>query len=101
MLLGLQGRYEVKSNRESGYGRYDVILIPLDPKELGIVLEFKKIGPFDSSTLEEGIASAFKQIEDKHYHQELQDRNVCRILYLGLAFKGKQVLIRSKRRPEG
>lgn len=96
MLLGLQGRYEVKSNRESGYGRYDVLLIPLDPKELGIVLEFKKIGPFDPSTLEEGIASAFKQIEDKHYHQELQDRNIHRILYLGLAFKGKQVLIRSK-----
>lgn len=96
MLLGLQGRYEVKSNRESGYGRYDVVLIPFDPKDLGIILEFKKIGPFDSSTLEEGIASAFKQIEDKHYAQELQNRNVHRILYLGLAFKGKQVLIRSK-----
>lgn len=100
MLLGLKGRYEVKSNRESGYGRYDVLLIPLDPKDLGIVLEFKKIGPFDTSTLEEGIESAFKQIEDKHYASELQDRNIHRILYMGLAFKGKQVLIRSKY-PEG
>lgn len=96
MLLGLRGRYEVKSNRESGYGRYDVLLIPLDPKDLGIVLEFKKIGPFDSSTLEEGIASAFKQIEEKHYDQELRDRNIHRVLYVALSFKGKQVLIRSK-----
>lgn len=96
MLLGLKGRYEVKSNRESGYGRYDVLLIPLDPKDLGIILEFKKIGPFDSSTLEEGIVSAFKQMEDKHYAQELYDRNIRRILYLALSFKGKQVLIRSK-----
>lgn len=96
MLLGLRNRYEVKSNRESGYGRYDVILIPLDSKDLGIILEFKKIGPFDSSTLEEGIVSAFNQIEQKCYAQDLHDRNIKRILYLALAFKGKQVLIRSK-----
>lgn len=96
MLLGLKDRYEVKSNRESGYGRYDVLLIPLDPKDLGIILEFKKIGPFDPSTLEEGVVSALKQIEEKRYAQELHDRHIPRILYLGLAFKGKQVLIRSK-----
>lgn len=97
LLLGLRGRYEVKSNRESGYGRYDVMLIPVNPKELGIILEFKKIGPFDSSTLEEGVASALKQIEDKCYAQELLDRNIPNILYLGLAFKGKQVLIRGSK----
>jgi Predicted AAA-ATPase/PD-(D/E)XK nuclease superfamily len=96
LLLGLRGRYEVKSNRESGYGRYDVMLIPNDPKDLGIIMEFKKIGPFDKSTLEEGVVGALKQIEEKHYVQEMQDRNVRRILYLGLAFKGKQVLIREQ-----
>lgn len=96
MLLGLRNRYEVKSNRESGYGRYDVMLIPNNPKDLGIIMEFKKIGPFDSSTLEQAVASALKQVEERHYEQELLDRKISRILYLGLAFKGKQVLIRSK-----
>ena len=100
MLLGLRGRYEVKSNRESGYGRYDVMLIPTNPNDLGIIMEFKKIGPFDSSTLEEAVALALKQIEEKCYAQEMLDRNIRRILYLGLAFKGKQVLIRSKRTPD-
>lgn len=96
MLLGLRDRYEVKSNRESGYGRYDVMLIPNNPEDLGIVMEFKKIGPFDTSSLEEGVAAALKQIEEKHYAQELLDRGIRRILYLGLAFKGKRVLIQSK-----
>lgn len=96
MLLGLSGRYEVKSNRESGYGRYDVMLIPKNTKELGIIMEFKKIGPFEQSDLESAAASALKQIEEKKYAQELLDRGVKRILYLALAFEGKKVLIRSK-----
>ena len=67
MLIGLKDRYVVKSNRESGYGRYDVMLIPKDPKELGIILEFKKVGRFEETDLETAVASALKQIEDKHY----------------------------------
>ncbi len=43
MLIGLKYRYEVKSNRESGYGRYDVMLIPKNPQDLGVVFEFKKV----------------------------------------------------------
>ena len=96
MLIGLSDRYEVKSNRESGLGRYDVMLIPKDPSHLGIIMEFKKIGRFEKSTLEAAVESALKQIEDKHYAQELIDRGVKRILYLGFAFQGKEVLIRSK-----
>jgi hypothetical protein len=96
LLLGLRGRYEVKSNRESGYGRYDVMLIPAKSDDLGIVMEFKKIGRFEQTTLENAVASALKQIEDRHYDQELLDRGVSRILHLGLAFEGKRVLIRSR-----
>ncbi len=96
MLLGLSPQYEVKSNRESGYGRYDVMLIPRNPNDLGVVLEFKKIGPFEQIDLEGAVASALKQIEDKRYAQELLDRGVSRILHLALAFQGKQVLIRAK-----
>lgn len=96
MVIGLKGRYEVKSNRESGLGRYDVMLIPKNPEELGIIMEFKKIGRFEKSDLETAVTSALKQIEERHYAQELLDRGISRILYLGLAFEGKQVLIRSK-----
>ncbi|MBA4146385.1 MAG: hypothetical protein C0523_11510 [Cytophaga sp.] len=99
ILIGLKDHYEVKSNRESGLGRYDVMLIPKNTKDLGIVMEFKKIGLFEKTNLETAVNSALKQIEDKHYAQELLDRGVSRILYLGLAFEGKQVLIRSKFRP--
>ena len=63
---------------------------------LGIIMEFKKIGRFEKIHLEKAVASALKQIEDKGYSQELLDRGVKRILYLGFAFEGKHVLIRSK-----
>ena len=96
MLVGLKGAYEIKSNRESGLGRYDVILIPKDPNALGIIMEFKKISPFNKTDLETAVISALKQIEEKEYAHELLDRGVTRILYLGFAFEAKKVLIRSK-----
>ncbi len=96
MLVGLKDAYEVKSNRESGLGRYDVMLIPANTHDLGIIMEFKKVGRFEELELEAAAVSALKQIEEKQYAQELLDRGVRRILSLGFAFKGKQVLIRSK-----
>jgi hypothetical protein len=96
MLIGLKDRYEVKSNRESGLGRYDVMLVPKNPSDLGIILEFKKVGRFEKTDLETAVISALKQIDDKHYVQELLDRGIKRILKLGLAFEGKRMLIRAK-----
>jgi hypothetical protein len=96
MLIGLKDTYEVKSNRESGYGRYDVMLIPKNSQQLGIIMEFKKIDRFEKSDLETAVESAMKQIEERHYAQELLDREVSRILYIAFAFKGKEVLLRSK-----
>lgn len=96
MLVGLRNRYEVKSNRESGYGRYDVMLIPKNQTDLGILMEFKKVGSSEKTTLETAVKSALKQIDDKNYAQELFDRGVKRVLSLGFAFKKKKVLIRSK-----
>jgi hypothetical protein len=98
MLIGLKDLYEVKSNRESGFGKYDVMLCPKNPNDLGIIMEFKKVTPFQKTDLETAVTAALKQIEEKHYAQELLDRGVQRILYLGLAFEGKKVLIRSKYR---
>lgn len=96
MLVGLKDHYEVKSNRESGLGRYDVMLIPKNPQDLGILMEFKKLDPFKKTDLETAAASALKQIEDKQYARELLDRGVLRIMCMGFAFDGKQVLIRHK-----
>ncbi len=58
--------------------------------------QVKKISRFETMSLEEAVVSAIRQIEDKNYAQELFDRGVHRILYLGLAFEGKKVLIRHK-----
>ena len=86
MLIGLKDRYELRSNRESGYGRYDVMLIPKDSNDLGIIFEFKKVGRFQKSTLEAACKSALKQIEEKCYAQELFERGVKQILYLAPSF---------------
>jgi hypothetical protein len=95
MLIGLIDRYEVRSNRESGLGRYDVSLIPKNPQELGLVMEFKKVS-LETGDLESACAAALQQIKERQYDVELRDRGIKRILHLGLAFQGKKVLIRSQ-----
>ncbi len=76
---------------------YDVMLIPKNANDLGIIMEFKKISPYEQTDLDSAAASALKQIKDKNYQQELRDRGISQILYLGLAFQGKKVLISSQR----
>ena len=70
----------------------DVALIPKNPHDLGIVMEFKKIGRFEKTDLQKAVASALQQIEDKKYDQELLARDTQKILHLGFAFEGKEVL---------
>lgn len=94
MLTGLGETYEVKSNRESGYGRYDVMVIPKDKSRLGIVMEFKKVNKRKKETLEIAIESALKQLKDKDYKEELLSRGIKNILQIGIAFDGKDLLIK-------
>jgi hypothetical protein len=94
LLVSLRDDYEVKSNRESGYGRYDVMLIPKDLSRRGVIFEFKKVNPVRRESLEEAVAAALKQIDEKKYEQELRERGVKEILKLGIAFQGKEVLIK-------
>ena len=96
LLVALKDTHEVKSNRESGYGRYDVSLIPYDKKALGIVLEFKKVDE-KKETLETCAEKALVQIEEKKYVAELEGRGITQIICLGLAFLGKRVLIKEHR----
>ena len=90
-------RYEVRSNRESGFGRYDVMLIPKKDNLPAIVMEFKVRNPGREQTLEATAQSALNQIEDKNYDAELVARGIpCeRIRHYGLAFEGKRGLISS------
>ena len=102
LVLGLMvdqiENYIITSNRESGYGRYDIMLEPIDKsneKQPGIVIEFKVINPKKEKTLEETVEAALNQIEDKGYDAELVKRGVKKenIHHYGFAFKGKNVLI--------
>ena len=102
LVLGLMvdqtENYIITSNRESGYGRYDIMLEPIDKSNENlpcIVIEFKVINPKKEKTLEETVEAALKQIEDKGYDAELVKRGVKKenIHHYGFAFRGKNVLI--------
>ena len=95
LLVELRERYEVSSNRESGLGRYDVMLIPKKDEKTAFVLEFKVHNPGKENTLEDTVQSALRQIEDKKYDELLQERGVKPedIRHYGFAFEGKEVLI--------
>ena len=90
--------YLIISNRKSDYGRYDIMLEPIDKsneKLPGIVIEFKVINPKKETTLEDTVEAALEQIKEKKYDAELIKRGVKKenIHHYGFAFKGKEVLI--------
>ena len=95
LLVNLSDRYEVTSNRESGFGRYDVMLNPKQAGDDGIILEFKVHDPDEEGSLEETVQAALKQITEKKYEQTLLAQGIEkeRIRKYGFAFQGKKVLI--------
>ena len=97
LLVEVRDLYEIRSNRESGYGRYDVMLIPKTKKNDGIILEFK-VKESEEKTLEETVQTALAQIEAKKYDTELLQLGVSKehIRHYGFAFEGKKVLIGQK-----
>ena len=97
LLVEVRDLYEIRSNRESGYGRYDVMLIPKTKKNDGIILEFK-VKESEEKTLEETVQMALAQIESKKYDAELLELGVSKehIRHYGFAFEGKKVLIGQK-----
>ena len=94
LMMELQDRYIITSNRESGFGRYDVILYPRKDDD-AIIMEFKVFNKRREKNLEDTLASALRQIEEKQYAQTLIDQGIAseRIRKYGFAFEGKEVLI--------
>ena len=95
LMVDLSDKYVIRSNRESGFGRYDVCLEPKDKSDSAYVLEFKVHDPDDEKTLEDTVKSALKQIKEKSYDAELIARGIRKemIHHYGFAFEGKKVLI--------
>jgi len=93
LLVNMQKTHYIKSNRESGYGRYDVMLIPKDKTGVGVIFEFKKIDKYDEETIKEALEMALKQIEEKKYRFELEERGIKQIKEVGIVFEGKKVEI--------
>ena len=91
IVCGLKDHYEIKANRESGTGRYDLALIPKDPKNLGIVMEFKAID--DKLNLINEAKKALIQIKKLKYDTELRSRGIVNIYSMGIAFSGKAVKV--------
>ena len=95
LLVDLADRYHITSNRESGFGRYDVMMEPLCEEDDAFVLEFKVFNKRKESSLDDTVRAAKAQIEEKHYVSNLIARGISpeKIRKYGFAFKGKKVLI--------
>ncbi len=99
LMVELADRYVLTSNRESGFGRYDVMLEPLHPeRDDAVIMEFKVFQPKKEKDLDDTVKTALKQIEEKKYEAALTAKGILKekIRKYGVAFKGKEVLIGEK-----
>jgi hypothetical protein len=95
-IAGLQDSHEIKSNRESGLGRYDIMLIPKDPTKFGIIIELEAKGLKEKCSLASLAQAALKQIDEKHYAAEFEQRQIPNIIEIGIGFYGKKFALQHR-----
>ncbi len=95
LLAGLQPRYDVRSNRESGFGRCDVMVLPKVAGQPGVVLELKRVDTEAGESTEQAFAAALRQIRERDYAAELRERGAAPIHEMAAVFEGKRVLVRA------
>jgi Predicted AAA-ATPase/PD-(D/E)XK nuclease superfamily len=93
LLVGLGPDYEVRSNRESGYGRYDVMVLPRAPGKPGVVLELKTVDTDAGETPKAALAAALRQIRERDYTTELRERGANPCFELAAVFDGKRAFV--------
>lgn len=93
LLVGLGPDHEVRSNRESGYGRYDVMVLPRTPGRPGVVLELKTVDTDAGETPKAAIEGALRQLRDRDYATELRERGASPIIELAAVFDGKRAWV--------
>ena len=100
LMLGLialmDNQYKIKSNRESGDGRYDISLIPRNKKYSGIIIELKSKGGLNEAELEKLSETALEQINSNRYSTEMEKDGITNILKMGIAFSGKKMEIKTQ-----
>ncbi|MCP5046395.1 MAG: AAA family ATPase, partial [bacterium] len=94
LLIWITNTHEIKSNRESGYGRYDIMIIPQDLRQTGYVIEFKAVDEEENETVETAVKAALAQIQEKKYETELIQRGIKHNKKLAIVFKGKDVTVK-------
>jgi hypothetical protein len=94
ILSGLKDNYEIRSNRESGNGRYDLLIIPKDINKFGIVMEFKAID--NELKLADAANEALLQIKTSKYITELTAKGINNVCLMGIGFSGKSIKIISE-----
>ena len=95
LLAGLAPRYEVRSNRESGFGRCDVMILPRAAGQPGVVLELKLVDTEAGETREKAFTAALRQIRERDYAAELRERGATPIHQMAAVFEGKRVFVRT------
>ena len=95
LVASLSSKYFIRSNRESGEGRFDLQLEPKDKTLPGILMEFKAVSVSENDKLSELAEEALAQTKDKKYQMDLEDRGVSDIVRYGIAFSGKNVEVRA------
>ena len=97
MLVNLSNDYDVTSEKESGFGRYDVAVVPKDKSKLAIIMEFKTIDEFDNETKDQALKSAVDQLNERQYETAILKQGIRNFKKLAIVFDGKRCWVKEGR----